>query len=114
MTRGVFLGMILLGLAVHAPAHAQALFPLQQVTYPPLDLTLNVSSAQVPCDAAAGANVATASTSGGNGSPVSFSATGGGADFTMSGANVVVASGNTLPSECASRPTYTLKITVGQ
>jgi hypothetical protein len=83
---------------------------------PPLVLTINPASANVACNAAPGATVATLSTSGGDGNPVSFASSEpsgeAAGEFVISGASVVVGSAGIAAADCGK--TWALSITASQ
>jgi hypothetical protein len=79
---------------------------------PPLSVSLSPASASVLCNAAPGTKVSTASTSGGNGNPVTYLISAGDTgDFAMSGADVVVGPNGVAAANCSTNQIVSVSAT---
>ena len=114
MTIRTTIGLLALALltATAAPAKSEAVSKSFTIKiYSPLAIVLTPVAPSIPCNSPAGAVVAIVTTTGGDGNPVTLTLSGDTTDFGLQGtppilapANLVVAAGGTIPTDCSIDP----------
>ena len=99
-----FLMGLSIGIGISAAQAASSVTGTVTITLQaPLKVVFAPTAPTVACTAAPGTVVATLSTTGGDGSPASFTATGGDTDdFAVSGSNVVVGPNGVAAASCGA------------
>lgn len=98
-------------LSIFAPAaFAQSIAVSIQIKHPPLKISVtpNPSNNPLNCSAPTGTVVDSISTTGGDGSPVTFTLTGDTVDFAISAATVIVGPKGITPANCGTTQWVTI------
>ena len=100
-----FFDLVLLACAAFftaAGVAADVSVPLKLTVYPALVVTFSPATAKVPCDTPAGTVIATVTTQGGNGQPIT-PVLSGTTNFALQGATLVVAQAGIAAADCGGK-----------